>query len=139
MPQLKIVLDTNCLLQSISRRSVYSVVIDKLMESAFDLYITNDILMEYEEKISEIFSRETAELIIGAMSLLQNVQKIEAYFQFNLITADPDDNKFADCAFAGNVHYLVTNDKHFNILKSITFPIINVINLDDFKTLLNSK
>ncbi len=139
MPQLKIVLDTNCLLQSISRRSVYAVVIDKLMESAFDLYITNDILMEYDEKVSEIFSRETAELITGAMSLLQNVKKIEVYFQFNLITADPDDNKFADCAFAANVHYLVTNDKHFNILKSITFPIINIINLDELKIMLNSQ
>ncbi len=138
MPQLKIVLDTNCLLQSISRRSSYALAIDRLMESAYELYITNDILLEYDEKISENFSKETAELIISALSLLQNVKKIDAYFQLNLIPADPDDNKFADCAFAGNVHYLVTNDKHFNILKSVAFPVINVINLDEFKTLLSS-
>jgi predicted nucleic acid-binding protein len=54
----------------------------------------------------------------------------------NLITADADDNKFSDCAFAGNVHFLVTDDKHFNQLRSIPFPAINVISLEEFKKLL---
>lgn len=48
-----------------------------------------------------------------------------------------DDNKFSDCAFAGNVHYLVTNDKHFNVLSSIPFPKINVISLEVFKNVLS--
>lgn len=37
MPALKIVLDTNCLLQSISRSSSYALVIDKLYEGAYEL------------------------------------------------------------------------------------------------------
>ena len=60
MPPLKIVLDTNALLRSISRRSAYAIILDKLYENAFEIYITNDILLEYEEKISDIFSSETA-------------------------------------------------------------------------------
>jgi predicted nucleic acid-binding protein len=72
MPSLKIVLDTNVLLRSISRRSPYAIILDKLYENAFEIYITNDILLEYEEKISDIFSSETAELIIGAFSLRLN-------------------------------------------------------------------
>lgn len=138
MPQLKIVLDTNVLLRSISRRSVYAIIMDKLYENAFELYITNDILLEYEEKISDIFSKETAELIIGAFSILPNVRKIDTYFRLNLITADADDNKFSDCAFAGNVHFLITDDKHFNVLKSISFPAINVISPEEFKELLTA-
>ncbi|MBD0333205.1 MAG: hypothetical protein ICV66_11165 [Chitinophagaceae bacterium] len=51
-------------------------------------------MLEYEEKIPAIFSRETAELLIGAFSLLNNVKKTEIQFNLNLITADPDDNKF---------------------------------------------
>ncbi len=139
MPPLKIVLDTNAILKSISRRSAYAVVMDKLYENAFEVYITNDISLEYEEKITEIFSGETAELIIGAFSLLPNVKKVDVHFHLNLIVADPDDNKFSDCAFAGNVHFLVTDDKHFTILKSISFPSINVITLDQFKELLITK
>jgi putative PIN family toxin of toxin-antitoxin system len=136
MPLLKIVLDTNALLRSVSRRSSFAIVLDKLYENAYELYITNDIQLEYEEKISDIFSKETAELIIGALSLLPNVKKVDIHFHLDLIAADTDDNKFSDCAFAGNVHFLVTDDKHFNALKSIAFPVINVISLEAFKKLL---
>ncbi len=136
MPPLKIVLDTNVLLRSVSRRSAFSIILDKLYENAYDLYISNEIQLEYEEKITDIFSKETAELITGAFSLLTNVKKIDIHFNLNLIANDADDNKFADCAFAGNVHFLITDDKHFNVLKSIPFPVINIMSLEDFKKLL---
>jgi putative PIN family toxin of toxin-antitoxin system len=136
MSQLKIVLDTNALLRSVSRRSAYAIILDKLYENAYDLYITNEIQLEYEEKITDIFSEETAELITGAFSLLHNVKKIDIHFHLNLIVADVDDNKFSDCAFAGNVHFLVTDDKHFNVLKSTSFPSINIISLEAFVKLL---
>jgi len=96
MPPLKIVLDTNALLRSISRRSEFVIVLDKLYQNAYELYITNDIQLEYEEKIADIFSKEAAELIIGAFSLFPNVKKIDVYFHLNLINADADDNKFSD-------------------------------------------
>jgi putative PIN family toxin of toxin-antitoxin system len=120
-------------------RSAYAVILDKLYENAFEIYITNDILLEYEEKISDIFSSETVEPIVGAFALLPNVRKVDIHFHLNLITADPDDNKFSDCAFAGNVHFLVTDEKHLVILKSTPFPSINVITLDQFKELLVGK
>ncbi len=138
MSIVKIVLDTNCLLESISRNSVNKIILDKLISGDYDLYLTNEILMEYEEKIADIFSSETAELIISFLSVLENVKKIDIHYHLNLITTDPDDNKFVDCAFASNVHYLVTNDKHYNKLKSVTFPIINIISLVEFKNLLDS-
>lgn len=63
MPPLKIVLDTNALLRSISRRSAFAIILDKLYENAYELYITNDIQLEYEEKITGIFSKETAKQV----------------------------------------------------------------------------
>jgi putative PIN family toxin of toxin-antitoxin system len=112
-------------------------VLDKLYQGSYQLFITNDILLEYEEKLTEIFSVEVAELTLGALSLLDNVHKMDVHFQFNLISVDPDDNKFVDCAFAGNVHFLVTDDKHYNVLKNITFPVISIISLSEFKEMLN--
>ena len=132
MSLLKVVLDTNAVLRSISRRSEYAKVIDRLHDGTFELWITNDILLEYEEKITDIFSKETAELLLGAFTLLPNVRKTDIHYQLQLITQDMDDNKFSDCAFACNAHYLVTNDKHFHVLKSIDFPAINTITLEDF-------
>jgi len=138
MPVLKVVLDTNALLRSISRRSSFAIVLDKLRDGDYELWVSNDILLEYEEKITDIFSKETAELVLGALALLPNVKKTDIHYQLFLISSDNDDNKFSDCAFAGNVHYLVTNDKHFNILGSIPFPKINVITLEKFMELLAS-
>jgi putative PIN family toxin of toxin-antitoxin system len=138
MTTLKIVLDTNALLRMISRRSSFANVLEKLYDGDYELWVSNDILLEYDEKISEIFSGETAELLLGALALLQNVKKVDIHYHMFLISADNDDNKFSDCAFAGNVHYLVTNDKHFNILSTISFPSINVITLEKFSELIAS-
>ena len=38
----------------------------------------------------------------------------------------------------GQADYLVTHDKHFNILKGIPFPKVEVIRLDELKKLLDS-
>lgn len=110
---LKVVLDTNVVLRCISRRSAFAAVFEKLFDGKFELCISNEILLEYEEKISTIFSKDTAELFVGALTTLPNAKKIDVYYQLQLISTDNDDNKFVDCAFTGNVHYLVTNDKHF--------------------------
>lgn len=63
--------------------------------------------------------------------------RVFVHFRFNLIKDDPDDNKFADCSVASGADYLITFDKHFNVLKNINFPKINVIHPDKFKILLN--
>ncbi len=69
MASLKVVLDTNTILRSISRRSTFSIVLDKLYEGEFELWVTNDILLEYEEKIADIFSKETAHLPVMSIIL----------------------------------------------------------------------
>ena len=81
MAALRIVLDTNAILRSISRRSPFAIVLDKLYEGTYELCITNDILLEYEEKITDIFSEETAESIIGTLSFLPNVRKKDIFYK----------------------------------------------------------
>ena len=51
---------------------------------------------------------------------------------FELLLTDVDDNKFVDCAIAANAEFIVTNDKHFNPLKTIPWPKVEIINLIDF-------
>ena len=133
---LKVVLDTNIILSSVSRKSPYHVIFKKLLAGSYELYLTTDILLEYEEKLSANFSADLAELITSALMLKQNVKKVTTYFDLALIVADYDDNKFVNCAFTANVNYLVSNDKHFNVLKSVPFPQINVLKIDDFIAIL---
>ena len=66
----------------------------------------------------------------------RNVEKQDVFFKWHLIDVDEDDNKFVDCAIAGNADYLVTNDRHFNVVKSIGFPPVTIINENEFIELL---
>ena len=83
-------------------------------------------------------SPELATIILQIIENAPNVAFITRYFHWNLITADEDDNKFVDCAVASNAKYLVTHDKHFNILKDIEFPKVEVIDAEQFKLTLTS-
>ena len=105
---MRVVLDTNALPRCISSKSKYSVILDSLFNGEFELFYSNGILLEYEEKIEAFFSYDVAEFIFGSLNLLENANKVDVHFQMNLIPGDKDDNKFSDCAFAANAHYLVT-------------------------------
>jgi uncharacterized protein len=134
---LKVVLDTNILLSSISRNSPFHAILEALFDGLYELYVTTEILLEYEEKLRDNFDAELAETLISALLMKNTVKKITVYFDLNVIKTDADDNKFVNCAFAGNVHYIVSNDKHFSILKDINFPKINVLKMNEFLSLLS--
>lgn len=136
--KLNIVLDTNVLLVSVSPFSQYHWILEELIAGNYYLYITNEILSEYEEIITNKFSKQIVDDLFKLLLSLPNVYKINPYFRWNLITNDPDDNKFVDCAVTGNVSYIVTHDKHFNILKKTDFPKIKVCNINNFRTLLKT-
>jgi len=71
-----------------------------------------------------------------ALKELPNVHYIQVYYNWRLLD-DEDDNKFSDCYIAANAEYLVTNDKDFNKLKSLPFPSLNVVNIQEFEKLDN--
>lgn len=129
---MRIVLDTNIILSILSRRSAYAYILDRLFDGTYQAYITTEILYEYQEKIRDFFDATTADIFVDALTTLPNVHKIEVHYNLNLISVDPDDNKFVDCAFAANAHYIVTNDKHFNVLKKVQFPKIALLKLQEF-------
>lgn len=53
-------------------------------------------------------------------------------YAFHLIKADEDDNKFVDCAIIANAKYIVSNDRHFDVLREIPFPKVDVIKINQF-------
>ncbi len=134
--KLRVVLDTNVLLVSISSKSKYHWIFQKLLEFGYELFITNEILTEYEEIISQKYNSAVAKNVVRALLLLPNVYKVDIYYNWNLITDDADDNKFVDCSIAANAHVLVTQDRHFAILKIIEFPKVAVIGVEEFEKVI---
>lgn len=79
-----------------------------------------------------------ADLIMEILSISPDVIYKRIYYAWNIIKADPDDNKFFDTAVAGNVDYLITNDAHFNDVSRLEFPKVNTINADHFLKILEN-
>jgi putative PIN family toxin of toxin-antitoxin system len=130
--QRRIVLDTNCLLASLSRHSRYYPVWKGLQTGKYVLCLSNDILEEYEEIIGLKTSPEVARNVVALLLKSKNVEFVDAYFKWRLIEADHDDDKFVDCAFAANATFIVSDDKHFEVLETIAFPKISVLKLQQF-------
>jgi len=102
------------------------------LRGAYSIAITNEILNEYTEVIERKANIRVANNVAEFLAEQPNVKKIEAHFKRNLIKADEEDNKFVDCAVVARAKYIVTNDRHFNILKTIPFPKVDVVNIDEF-------
>lgn len=133
---MNIVLDTNCLIMSISPRSPYRCVWQAFLCGDYTLCISNEIIEEYAEVIARNISSRVSEAIIYAILTRPNVLRVDPHFSFGLITADADDNKFVDCAIVSNARCIVTADKHFNALKTIPFPQIDIMDIDGFMEML---
>lgn len=135
---MRVIIDTNCLIASIPAKGKYYWLYEAFRSGKFEWLISNEILTEYIEKLTEIYSENTALIVYSILSTSPYVTFFEPFFKWELMYNDPDDNKFTDMAVAGNADYLVTADRHFNILKDLQFPRISVISLNDFKTVILS-
>ena len=128
----RVVLDTNCLLQAISRRSRFYPIWRDFIQGRYDLCVTTEILDEYEEIISRCTSPIVGRMVVEAILRANNVVRVDAQFRFGLIESDPDDNKFVDCSIVANAEYIVTDDAHFDVLKDIPFPRVLVMTAESF-------
>ena len=139
MQKRKIVLDTNCLIVSLSRSGQYYLVWKGLQTGEYILCVSTDILEEYAEIITQKMSVNVAANVIHLLLESEFVELVNPYFSLHLIEADHDDDKFVDCAFAANATFIVSDDKHYDILKEISFPQLLVLKLKEFLGLLQSE
>ena len=131
-----VVIDTNCLLRMIPMRSKYRPAWESFLDGKYTLCISNEIVSEYMEILTEKVNASFAANIVGAILRSPFVLRFDPQFHFNLIEADPDDNKFVDCAIIANADFIVSDDSHFRVLQSISFPKVNVMTLDGFSNTL---
>ena len=128
----RVVIDTNCLLAILPTHSPYHKVWTDFLEGRLEFCVSTEVLFEYEEILSEKTSSYFADLILKVLINRTNLIRVTPTWHFNLIVADPDDNKFVDCAVCGQAEFLISNDRHYEILKSINFPQLNLVKLQDF-------
>ena len=126
-------MDTNVLLVCISPRSESHWLWESLLSAAFDLCVTTDVLNEYAEIIGREMGQEVADVALDLLTDLPNVHLIQKYYHWQLVEADPDDNKFVDCAIAAGAHYLVSEDRHLRVVRQFPYLNIELLTLLEFK------
>ena len=128
---MRLVLDTNSLIQCVSRRSRYHDLWLSFIDGHNQLCVTTEILNEYVEILQRETTENFASIMLEVILNNPNTLFINIFYKFNLIISDPDDNKFIDCAIAAQAKYIVTEDHHYDVLRDLEFPKVDIIGLDD--------
>ena len=81
------------------------------------------------------YSENVVTYFLTALKDLPSVYFVHVYYRQNLVS-DPDDNKFVDCYVAAAAQNLVQDDSHFNMLKGLPFPEVNVVKIQEFESIL---
>lgn len=141
MRKVRLVIDTNVFLVSLSPNFRLHWIFEYLIEGRFELCVTTEILNEYQEIISSRYGMDKTNSTLDFLLLLPNVFQVSPHYKWDFLK-DSDDNKFIDCTISGNADFIISNDKGFNILNDIDFPPIEKLTSqefeDKFKELLNT-
>lgn len=105
------------------------------MNDRFTWVVSTEILLEYEEVVTERAGAARWSILERLLSISSNVMRVSPSYRFGLISADVDDNKFADCAVAANAEYIVTTDHHFQSMHGSGFK-PQVVTPEQFMALL---
>jgi len=116
-----IVLDTNALVQVFGAKSPFQAIQQAVLNGKVQLAFSTAILLEYEEVLTRYGGparwSQVWQVLDLTRQLHDNLRHVEPAYNWRLIAADPDDDKFADCAIAANAEWIVTEDAHFAVLK----------------------
>jgi putative PIN family toxin of toxin-antitoxin system len=115
-----IAIDTNVLLPLFSAKSHHPEIARALLNGQLTWVVSQSIMSEYEEVVTERCGAHRWGQIERFLSLLSaahdNVVWANPAFQFHVIADDLDDNKFTDSAITVNADYVISHDCHLDAL-----------------------
>ncbi len=113
-------IDTNVLVQAAKTEHPLHAIFLGWFQRKFLWAISNDIITEYEEMLTRQSGRERWRQFSHVLDLAEArgdlLLLVRPTFQFHVITIDPDDNKFTDCAITAEADFVITEDAHFSAL-----------------------
>jgi len=132
---MKITVDTNTLISATFWNGPSDRIISKVEAREIQLILSEEIIKEYAEvldyeEIKDKIRDKNLAMKHSVNKIISISTIIEPKTRLNVIKDDPDDNKILECAIAGKVDCIVSNDRH--LLKLKTFQNIPILTPDDF-------
>jgi uncharacterized protein len=109
-------IDSNVLVQARSATRPYHCILAALAMGRMKWAISTSIYLEYREVITTLSGVGAWQRVAKLLELIESsgdLVHVFPAFQFRIISADPDDNAFTDCAISANADYVISNDHHF--------------------------
>jgi putative PIN family toxin of toxin-antitoxin system len=128
---MKIVLDTNVFISGIFFSGPPSQILKAWKDTRIQVVLSKEIITEYQ-RVGEALSAKYPEIdIVPIIDLLTIYGEVVETKDISVsICEDPDDNKFIECAIAGNCKLIVSGDKH--LLNISDFQEIEVLKPREF-------
>lgn len=136
---MKVVIDTNCLISCIGKKSSYRNVFDAFLENTITFCANHEIVLEYEEIFARFWGEDVANNLLGLFEVSDNFEQVQVFYNFKLVEKDKDDNKFVDTYIAASAAYLISNDAAILSLRKNNFPPLQILTLQEFSQLLQAK
>ena len=132
---MKVILDTNVLVSGTFWTGNSFRILNLIDKNELSNITSKEIIKEYYEVVNsdEIIDKiedKKLKMLKIAHKVINNSEIVEPSVKIDIIKDDPDDNKILECAIAGNVDCIVSNDKH--LLKLKKFRNIPILTPDDF-------
>jgi putative PIN family toxin of toxin-antitoxin system len=133
---MRVVLDTNTLISALLFSGTASRLVSLWQSGEISVLLSRAILQEYLRTLAypkfRLTDQEIRELI--EEDLLPFVETVEVKKSLKVITRDPEDNKFLECAVAGRVSYIVSGDS--DLLELGSYSGIRIISVGEFLRLV---
>ena len=78
---MKAVLDCNILVMCLSSKSPYHIIYQLLVQGKFNLVLSSEILLEYQEILQQRCSIPTANALVALLKELPNVQFCTPFYK----------------------------------------------------------
>ncbi|SPE52642.1 conserved hypothetical protein [Verrucomicrobia bacterium] len=115
-------LDTTTVVQGLAEGHPYHPILDSWVAGRITWAVSTEVLLEYEEVLTHLSGPARWRKLARLMDLVEltggSLLRVMPSFRFNIITADPDDNIFTDCAVTAGADYVITDDRHFAPLRN---------------------
>ena len=128
---MRVVLDTNVLISGIFFSGPPAEILTHWKNRTFESVVSEPIITEYVRVTEEIAKKFPKLEIAEVLDLfIVNSKVVDTSGLEIRLCEDPDDDKFLECAVAGECQAIVSGDKH--LLKVKEFQGIKIIKARDF-------
>jgi len=119
MGKKKIVIDTNTLISAVGWAGNPNELFSRILSGDYRLCISPATFAEFKRVLNYPrlgFTPEQKATFIGIVAAIGIM--VEPKETITVITADPSDNRFLECAVAANAGYIISGDQHLLALQT---------------------